>query len=77
MMNVTRKTLRDAIESWLTPNGAIPFRIHFLRRTACRRCVRIDARASTGDVAICFFQHDDGAWHVFPPQPRHATMRIA
>ena len=76
-MNVTRKSLRDAIESWLTPNGAIPFRIRFLRRTVCRRCVRIYARVRTGNVAICFFQHDDGAWHVFPPLPRHATMRVA
>ncbi|MFT4067814.1 hypothetical protein [Paraburkholderia sp.] len=76
-MNVTRQSLRDAMERWLIPNGAIPFRVRPLRRAKYRRCVRIDAKVPTGDVAICFFQHDDGAWHVFPPLPRHVTMRVA
>lgn len=76
-MNVTRKSLRNAIERWLTPNRAVPVRIRSLSRIARRRCVRIEARVATGEVAICFFQHEDGAWHVFPPLPRHATMRVA
>jgi hypothetical protein len=76
-METMRKSLRDAVERWLTPNGAIPFRVRALRRTECKRCVRVEARVPTGDVAICFFQHDDGAWHVFPPFPRRVTMRVA
>jgi len=77
MLDTVRKSLRDVVENWLTSNRAIPFRVRSLRRTECRRCVRVEARISTGDVAICFFQHDDGAWHVFPPFPRCLTMRAA
>nr|WP_025597763.1 hypothetical protein [Burkholderia sp. WSM2230] len=76
-METMQKSLRDAVERWLTPNGAIPFRVRSLRRAECKRCVRVEARVPTGDVAICFFQHDDGAWHVFPPFPRRLTMRAA
>lgn len=75
-METARMSLRDRVESWLTPNRAIPFRVHALRHTAGGRCVRIEARVPSGDVEICFFRHDDGAWHVFPPDPRRVTMRI-
>jgi hypothetical protein len=76
-MMSARKSLRDAVESWITPNRAIPFRVRSLHRGERLRCVRVEARDTTGDVSICFFKHDDGAWHVFPPAPRRLTMRIA
>jgi hypothetical protein len=76
-MMSARKSLREAVESWLPPNRAIPFRVRSLRRNECKRCVRVEAKVPTGDVAICFFQHDDGGWHVFPPDPHRLMMRVA
>jgi hypothetical protein len=76
-MVTARKSLSDAVNSWLTPLRAIPFRVSSLRRAECKRCVRVEAKASTGVVAIFFFQHSDGAWHVFPPAPHRVTMRVA
>jgi len=76
-MMSARKSLRDAVESWITPNRAIPFRVRSIHRGERLRCVQVDARDASGDVAICFFKHADGAWHLFPPAPRRLTMRIA
>jgi hypothetical protein len=76
-MMSARKSLRDAVESWITPNRAIPVRIRSLQRSARVRGVQVEARNQEGDLSICFFKHEDGAWHVFPPAPRRVTMRVA
>jgi hypothetical protein len=76
-MEVDRVSLREVVERWLMPNHAVPFRVRPLRNAVRGRCVRVDARAPCGDIVICFFQHDDGAWRVFPPLPRRLMMRAA
>jgi hypothetical protein len=74
-METVRVSLREVVERWLMPSHAVPFRVRPLRNAARGRCVRVEARAPCGNIAICFFRHDDGAWRVFPPLPRRPTMR--
>jgi hypothetical protein len=74
-METVRMSLREVVERWLVPGHAVPFRVRALRNAARGRCVRVEARAPCGDIAICFFRHDDGAWRVFPPLPHRPTMR--
>lgn len=76
-MEAARISLRDAVECWLAPNRAIPIRIQAFRLSRYRRGVRIEAKVATGNVAFCFFRHDNGAWHVFPPRPQGPALKIA
>ncbi|WP_230972073.1 hypothetical protein [Burkholderia pseudomultivorans] len=75
-METAGRSLRDRVESWLAPNRAVPVRVRAQRHAAGGRCVRVEATVPNGAVEICFFRHDDGAWHLFPPDPRRVTMRI-
>jgi hypothetical protein len=36
-------------------------------------CIEVTCRARS--VAILFFRHDDGSWHVFPPETERMAMR--
>ncbi|TCG02618.1 hypothetical protein BZM26_00410 [Paraburkholderia strydomiana] len=78
-MESARRSLREVVESWLSPNRAIPVRVRLFRLSslACGRYVRVEAKAATGLVAICFFRHEDGSWCVFPPGPRRPAMRVS
>jgi hypothetical protein len=74
-VETVRISLREVVERWLAPSHAVPFRVRPLRHAARGRYVRVEARAPSGDIAICFFRHDDGAWRVFPPLPHRPAMR--
>ncbi|WP_084162461.1 hypothetical protein [Paraburkholderia bannensis] len=77
-MESVEMSLRDIVERWLTPRHAVPFRIRALRNASHGRYVEVEARGPGGDIALCFFLHEDGAWRVFPPlPPRRPTMRAA
>ncbi|MFD1559516.1 hypothetical protein ACFSHT_28400 [Paraburkholderia silviterrae] len=78
-METVRMSLREVVERWMMPNHAVPFRVRPLRNgnAARGRCVQVEARAPCGNITLCFFRHDDGAWRVFPPLPRRLTMRAA
>jgi hypothetical protein len=76
-MESVRMSLREVVERWLMPRYAVPVRVRPLHNVAAGRCVRVEARGPCGDIAICFFLHEDGAWRVFPPAPNRLTMRAA
>jgi hypothetical protein len=76
-MNTSEKSLRQLIEKWLAPISETPIRvIRFSRAHAGRcRCVRVEALRLECPVSLFFFRHDDGTWHVFPPETRRLTIR--
>jgi hypothetical protein len=71
-MYAAKKSLRFAVEKWLAPTLATPIRVtRFSRiRSAQRRYVCVETWRPEGPVSLFFFQHDDGAWRVFPPESR-------
>ncbi|WP_244197542.1 hypothetical protein [Caballeronia ptereochthonis] len=76
-MEAVRKSLRDIFDTWLPPNHAMPTRISAFRHSRYKRGVRIEAELATGAVTICFFRHEGGGWHVFPPDPRRPALPFA
>jgi len=75
-MSTTEKSLRLLVEKWLTPTWATPIRVTRFSRThsSRRRYVRVEALRPEGSVALFFFHHDDGTWHVFPPETGRLTL---
>lgn len=71
------RSLRVLVEKWLTPTPASPIRVIRFGRTGSNRnrYVRIEAWRPEGPAALFFFQHDDGAWRVFPPETGRLTIR--
>ena len=63
------RPLRLLIEKWFGSSASIPCRVTEFGRTRSnrRRYVCVEAKRATGSLAIFFFRHDDGSWHVFPP----------
>lgn len=76
-METVRMSLSEVVARWLAPGHAVPFRVRALPSAAPGRCVQVQARAPCGDITLCFFRHDDGAWRVLPPSPQRLTMRAA
>jgi hypothetical protein len=70
-------SLRLLVEKWLMPTSTTPVRVTRITRTRpnSRRYVRVEALWLEGSVVLYFFQHDDGTWHVFPPEPRRIAIR--
>jgi hypothetical protein len=71
-------TLRWLVEKWLWPTQVAPARVTRFGRTTLDRTrfVCLEAWRQERLVALLFFRHIDGTWHVFPPQTRHPTMRM-
>ncbi|REG59319.1 hypothetical protein B0G80_2060 [Paraburkholderia sp. BL6669N2] len=69
-MNTAEKSLRFLVEKWLTPTSRTPMRVTRFSRTGSsrRRYVCVEAQRPEGPVTLFFFRHDDGTWHVFPPE---------
>ena len=80
-MSIAEKSLRLLVEKWLTPTPATPIRVTRFSRTHSnsnwRRYVRVEAQRPQGSITLFFFQHDDGAWRVFPPETGRLTLRAA
>jgi hypothetical protein len=70
-------SLRSLVEKWLMPTSTTPVRVTRFTRTLPnrRRYVRVEALWLEGSVVLYFFQHDDGTWRVFPPEPRRLAIR--
>ena len=69
-MNDRSMTLHGLVEKWLAPYLAAPARVVRLARNEAgsHRCVRIEISRASRDLSMLFFRHDDGSWHVYPPQ---------
>lgn len=72
-------TLRSMIEKWLPPTASTPVRITRFRSAGngVRRYVRAESQRRGEFVTLFFFQHEDGAWRVFPPNTARRTLRAA
>lgn len=72
------QSLRALVEKWLGATSATPVRVVSVHRIRFgrRRCVCIKAERATDSFTLFFFRHDDGAWHVFPPDVVRPAMSI-
>lgn len=62
--------LRMLVERWLASSQATQVRISRFGYAGSgrRRHVRVEWLRAEGSIVILFFRHDDGTWHVFPPE---------
>ncbi|HWT38923.1 MAG TPA: hypothetical protein VN289_21730 [Paraburkholderia sp.] len=73
------QSLRRLVDKWLGSVAQRPARVTgfgYCRQNGWRY-VRIETQRLSGELAIFFFRHDDGAWRVFPPVVRRPSMRVA
>jgi hypothetical protein len=72
-------SLRLLIEKWIGPPVASQVSLTRYGRAHSfePRYVRVEARRAGGAVAIFFFQHRDGTWHVFPAEPGRVSMSVS
>jgi hypothetical protein len=75
-MTEPKRSLRAAIGKWLGADTCAGFRITRLGRAEERRwrCVRLDVDCSSRLFSVTFFRHDDGSWHVFPPNGKRPVI---
>jgi len=64
------KSLRFAIDKWLAPTPAAPVHIVRYPRSSSGHGRYVLAQSWGRSLAIYFFQHEDGAWRVFPPSQK-------
>lgn len=74
-MSERSSALRDAVAKWLVPNCAVPVRVRHVRSIGHKRCVAVESKVRSGSLTICFFQHDDRTWNVFPQRPKQLMMQ--
>ncbi|TDG03970.1 hypothetical protein E1N52_31865 [Paraburkholderia guartelaensis] len=75
-MNTAEMSLRSIVEKWFAPTLTTTLRVTRFSHARCAygRYVRVEASREEGNtIALCFFRHADGAWRVFPPDPRRAN----
>ncbi|SFU26560.1 hypothetical protein SAMN05192563_10595 [Paraburkholderia aspalathi] len=71
-------SLRLLVDKWLMPNSSTPIRVIRFGRIHPdgTRFVRIAVLRLEGSIALYFFRHDDGTWHVVPPATRRPAIRV-
>ncbi|TKC92704.1 hypothetical protein FAZ69_01050 [Trinickia terrae] len=75
-MAVAERSLRMLIEKWIGGTGATSVGVSLLAHGTARRrrCVCIHVERPAGTFALFFFRHDDGSWHVIPPETTRPAM---
>ena len=76
-MRAAERSLRWAVQTWLSPTAERPVRVTQCRRTVQRgpRYVCVEAPRTRGILSIFFFRHEDDSWHVFPPEATRPAMK--
>jgi hypothetical protein len=62
-------TLRALIEKWFAPAALVRVSRFTAPAGRARHCVRVESHEKSTTQVIFFFQHGDGVWRVYPPQP--------
>ena len=73
------RSLRGLVEKLLGAASARTVRILLTHRSQSGRTRRVcvEVQRPGGSLALFFFRHDDGTWHVFPPGDARPSMSIA
>lgn len=74
-MKTGEQSLRWLVEKWLAPAAAVHVTRARWTHATQTRSVRVETIRKDGPIAIFFFQHDDGAWCVFPPAAARLAIR--
>jgi hypothetical protein len=76
---VGEKSLRGLVEKLLGAASAQPVRILLTHRSQSGRTRRVcvEVQRPGGPLALFFFRHTDGTWHVFPPGAARPSMSAA
>jgi hypothetical protein len=84
-MVASEQSLRVLVEKWLgaVSGGHLNVRSIHRIRAGRRRCIYIEVeRASSAfssafsSFTLFFFRHDDGAWHIYPPEAVRPAMSL-
>ncbi|HEY4297686.1 MAG TPA: hypothetical protein VGM85_14535 [Paraburkholderia sp.] len=77
-MVAANKSLRSQIEKLVGPACKDRARVRLIQRSRSgkTRRVCIQVERPTGCLALFFFRHADGTWHVFPPDLMRPAMGI-
>jgi hypothetical protein len=72
-MVASEQSLRVLVEKWLGAVSAGHVHVRSIHRIRAgrRRCVCIEV-----ERASFFFRHDDGAWHIYPPEALRPAMNL-
>ncbi|MGV2292551.1 hypothetical protein AAHK20_27845 [Trinickia sp. YCB016] len=75
-MAVAERSLRMLIDKWIGSTGATSVRVSLMVHGSVRRrrCVCIHLERPAGMFMLFFFRHDDGSWHVIPPETTRPAM---
>jgi hypothetical protein len=85
-MVASEQCLRVVVEKWLGAVGAGHLQVRSIHRIRAgrHRCVCIEVERASGSApnsfTLFFFRHNDGAWHVYPPEavrPAMSLVRLA
>lgn len=85
-MVASEQSLRVLVEKWLGAVGGAQLLVRSIHRIRAgrHRCVCIEVERASGSACnsftLFFFRHNDGAWHVYPPEavrPAMSVVRLA
>ena len=84
-MVASEQSLRILVEKWLGAVSAGHLHVHSIHRVRAgrRRCVCIEVERAASPFSsafssftLFFFRHDDGAWHIYPPEAVRPAMSL-
>jgi hypothetical protein len=82
-MVASQQSLRVLVEKWLGAVSSGHLQVHSIQRLRAgrNRCVCIEVERAPGSelsaFTLFFFRHDNGAWHVYPPEAVRPAMSLA
>ena len=76
-MSTVEGSLRLLVEKWFAPTTVSRVRLTRFGRawSKGKRVVRAETLSLESSIEIFFFQHGDGTWRIFPPEPERLSMR--
>ena len=84
-MVASEQSLRVLVEKWLGAVSAGHVHVRSIHRIRAgrRRCVCIEVERASSSLScafssftLFFFRHDDGTWHIYPPEAVRPAMNL-